>query len=116
MEDKEKDVSVVFTEGNSLCKDVGPEEKDRPLDGQAVLAGEVLKEEQWCGPGLSRWHSGAQQGWQLEAEGQEWDCCSSPGQEASWTWPGQGQGEREGKTATHPGVAAESHLFSLCQR
>lgn len=46
MEDKEKGVSVVFTEGDSLCKDVGPEEKDRPLDGQAVLAGEVLKEEQ----------------------------------------------------------------------
>ena len=46
MEDKEKGVSVVFTEGDSLCKDLGPEEKDRPLAGQAVLAGEVLKQEQ----------------------------------------------------------------------
>ena len=46
MEDKEKGVSVVFTEGDSLCTDLGPEEKDRPLDGQAVLAGEVLKQEQ----------------------------------------------------------------------
>ena len=43
MEDKEKGVSVIFTEGDSLCKDMGPKEKDRPPDRQALLAGEALK-------------------------------------------------------------------------
>ena len=43
MEDKEKGVSVIFTEWDSLCKDMGPKEKDRPPDRQALLAGEALK-------------------------------------------------------------------------
>lgn len=66
MEDKEKGVSIILK-----CRDVEPKEKDRPLNRQALLAGEVLKQEWWCRPDLSGWRSGAQQGWQLEAEGQE---------------------------------------------